>query len=97
MLKSIRRQVCSMVSVRDNEGKLKECLTFIFKVIYRDQMTYVSQFEIHNIGCFIRNWERVCITYTTLDEPRVAISYSDLDFQGLSFRSSEKLQLLQDP
>ena len=38
-----------MCSARDNEGHLKVCLTLIFKVNYRGQVTYVSHFEISNI------------------------------------------------
>ena len=39
-----------MYSARDNEGHLKVCLTFIFKVNYESQATYVSHIEISNIG-----------------------------------------------
>ena len=39
-----------MYSARDNEGHLKVCLTLIFKVNYRGQVTYVSHNEIPNIG-----------------------------------------------
>ena len=39
-----------MYSARDNEGHLKVCLTFIFKVNYGGQATYVSHIEIPNIG-----------------------------------------------
>ena len=39
-----------MYSARDNEGHLKVCLTLIFKVNYRGQVTYFSHNEIPNIG-----------------------------------------------
>ena len=39
-----------MYSARDNEGHLKVCLTLIFKVNYRSQVTYVNHNEIPNIG-----------------------------------------------
>ena len=39
-----------MYSARDNKGHLKVCLTSIFKVNYGVQVTYVSHFEIPNIG-----------------------------------------------
>ena len=39
-----------MYSARDNKGHLKVCLTLIFKVNYGGQVTYVSHFEIFNIG-----------------------------------------------
>ena len=38
-----------MYSARDSEGHLKVCLTLIFKVNYRGQVTYVSHIEIPNI------------------------------------------------
>ena len=38
-----------MYSARDSEGHLKLCLTLIFKVNYRSQVTYVSHIEIPNI------------------------------------------------
>ena len=39
-----------MNSARDNKGNLEVCLTLIFKVNYGGQVTYVSHFEIPNIG-----------------------------------------------
>ena len=39
-----------MYSARDNEAHLKVYLTSIFKVNYGGQVTYVSHFEIPNIG-----------------------------------------------
>ena len=39
-----------MYLARDNEGHLNVCLTLIFKVNYGGQVTYVSHFEIPNIG-----------------------------------------------
>ena len=39
-----------MYSARDNEGHLKVCLTFISKVSYGGQPTYVSHIEIPNLG-----------------------------------------------
>ena len=39
-----------MYSARDNEDHLKVCLTLIFKVNYGGQVTFVSHFEIPNIG-----------------------------------------------
>ena len=39
-----------MYSARDNKGHSKLCLILIFKVNYKGQVTYVSHFEIPNIG-----------------------------------------------
>ena len=39
-----------MYSARNNEGHLKVCLTLIFKVNFKGQVTYVSHIEIKNIG-----------------------------------------------
>ena len=39
-----------MFSARDDESHLKVCLTLIFKVNYGGQVTYISHFEISNIG-----------------------------------------------
>ena len=82
-----------MYSARDNEGHLKVCLTLIFKVNYRGQVTYVNHIEIpiskHRI-CSNRHQHCVFITYTTHDEQGVTISNSDLDFQGHPLRSSDK-------
>ena len=39
-----------MISIRDNKGHLKVCLTLIFKVNYGGQVTYISHIEIPNIG-----------------------------------------------
>ena len=39
-----------MYLARDNKVHLKVCLTLIFKVNYEGQVTYVSHFEILNIG-----------------------------------------------
>ena len=39
-----------MYSTRDNKGHLKVCLTLIFKVNCRGQVTNVCHFEIPNIG-----------------------------------------------
>ena len=80
-----------MYSSRDNEDHLKVCLTLIFKVNYRGQVTYVSHIEIPNIGYVqIDTKHCVFITYTTHNEQGVTISNSDLDFQGYPSRSSDK-------
>ena len=66
----------------DNKSHLKVCLTLIFKVNCGDKLTYVSHFEIPNIGNVqidTKN-EYVCITYTTHDKQGVTISNSDLLF-----------------
>ena len=39
-----------MYLARDNKGYSKVCMTWIFKVIYGSQATYVSHIEIPNIG-----------------------------------------------
>ena len=39
-----------MYLAKDNEGHLKVCLTLNFKVNYGGQVTFVSHFEIPNIG-----------------------------------------------
>ena len=54
-------------------------------------MTYISYIEIPNIG-YVQNQHCVFITYTTHDEQGVTKSFSDLDFQGHSLRSSGKFQ-----
>ena len=80
-----------MYSARDNKGHSKLCLTLIFKVNYKGQVTYVSHFEIPNIGCLNRQQGKACITYTTHDEQWVTISNCDLDFQGHMLRTNEKI------
>ena len=39
-----------MYLARDNKGHLKLCSTLIFQVNYGGQVTYVSHFQIPNIG-----------------------------------------------
>ena len=39
-----------MYSARDDEGHLKVCSTLTFKVNCRCQVTYVSHFELPNVG-----------------------------------------------
>ena len=72
-----------MYSARDNEGYLKVCLTLIFKVSYRGQVTYVSHIEIPNIGYVQIDTNIVPLSrIQPHDEQGVTTSNFDHDFQG---------------
>ena len=81
-----------MYLARDNKGHWKVCLTLIFKVNFRIQVTNVSHVEIINIGYVQIDTKNESVSrYTTHDQQKVTITNFDLDFQGHPLRSSKKL------